>query len=190
LHGGEVHAESPGPGAGATFTIALPGISPHASDQATEPAGLSLSGPDVNPPTLSGISILVVDDHGPTREAVAETLEREGARIAVAASAEQGRTCLDGAAFDLIISDLSMPEEDGYTFIRGVRRSQGAARSARPLRALAMTAQAAPRQLEQALEAGFDQCLVKPVERQRLLSAVADLVCPPARALSGRLATR
>lgn len=174
LHGGDVWAASDGPGRGATFTIALPrrqatpALAP-ASASAEPPVAPVLSGGG-----LAGVRVLVVDDHAPTREALAAILARHGAQITVATGAERGRSALGAAPVDVLISDLAMPDEDGYSFIRSVRMA-GVDGGAADLPALALTAHARDRELQEALDAGFDQCLVKPVAPRELVSVVAAL---------------
>ena len=178
IHGGTITAESAGLGRGASFTIALPRA---VADQ----DGAVEAGGDVTQPVaawaqtgespLAGLQVLVVDDHAPTREALAAALERHGAKVAVADSAAGGRAAVAAAAPDVLISDIAMPDEDGCTFMRRLRIVQAASRQPRPLAALALSAHAAGEDARRALDAGFDRFLAKPVAPDRLVATVAEL---------------
>ena len=178
MHGGTITAESAGLGRGASFTIALPRA---VADQ----DGVVAVGGDASQPVadwaqtgespLAGLQVLVVDDHAPTREALAAVLERQGAKVAVADSAAGGRAAVAAAAPDVLISDIAMPDEDGCTFMRRLRMVQAASGQPRPLAALALSAHAASENARRALDAGFDRFLAKPVAPDRLVSTVAEL---------------
>jgi CheY-like chemotaxis protein len=165
-HGGSVRAESGGAGHGATFTVVLP-LSTASTDAppAREP---------VAPPGLAAARVLVVDDDTDTREFLAYALESFGVKVLVARSATEALAALDGDTCHLVVSDLSMPGEDGIALVRRLRELDGAAGRYRP--AVALTAHARPDDRRRALEAGFDAYVVKPVDTRDLVSVVSRLL--------------
>ncbi len=168
LHGGSVRAESRGEGRGATFTVMLPAFEP------TAPL-LSASEAAAPPPAvrrLDAIRVLLVEDDDDTREAVRLTLESCGASVAAVATAGEARRDMLGSAPDVLISDIRMPEEDGYSLIRSLR----GAGIATP--AIALTAYARREDADDARAAGFQMHLPKPVDSARLIDAVATLAGP------------
>lgn len=174
LHGGTVRAESAGEGAGATFTVTLPIASP-----AQEPAPalpLSASGQNapaatLKPGNVQGVRVLLVDDDPDAREVIREFLIRGGAEVATAASAAEAFIRLDEYRPNILISDIAMPEEDGYSFVRRVRSLPREAGGALP--AIALSAYAREEDRRKSLSAGFQAHLAKPVEPQELLSTLA-----------------
>ena len=118
---------------------------------------------------LDGLRVLVNDDEADARNLVQEILRQHGAEVCVAQSAAQAREQLAAARPDVIVSDIGMPEEDGYAFIRGVR-----ARGSR-VPAIALTAYASQQDAQRAFVAGFQKHVTKPVEPTRLVSLVANL---------------
>lgn len=172
LHGGTVRAESNGEDQGATFVVSLPVAvfterrsRVSMSGATCEPAALT---PSVEN-TLAGLSVLVVDDDADTRELVAEVLGQCGAEVRTAGSASDGWTLLTPWTPDVIVSDVGMPEEDGYRFIERVR----AAGNRVP--AVALTAYARSSDKLRALAAGFQAHLPKPAEPAELIAIVASL---------------
>jgi CheY-like chemotaxis protein len=119
------------------------------------------------------LRVLVVDDDTSTREAIAEVLERAGADVTLAGSAKEARRVVDGRAPELIICDIAMPGEDGYSFIRHLRSCGVSGLGVVP--ALALTAMARAEDREEALAAGFQMHLSKPVDVGRLTAAVLEL---------------
>ena len=167
LHGGTVQAESAGEGLGATFTVRLPLM----SGQSTGIAEIQPLEPALN---LNGIQILVVDDDNDTREFVTFVLEQSGARVVTAASAIAALERLTQSQPHLLLSDIGMPQMDGYMLIRQVRAlppEQGG-----KIPAIALTAFAGQMNQQQALAAGFQMHLSKPVEPDHLISMIASLV--------------
>ncbi|MBD2463204.1 PAS domain-containing protein [Oscillatoria sp. FACHB-1407] len=166
LHGGMVRVESPGEGLGATFTIRLPILTTQ-RDASTDIQ------PSLVSPDLSGMQILVVDDDPDTRKYIAFMLEQAGATVSIAASATEALMKLTQSKPDLLLSDIGMPGMNGYMLIRQVR--------ALPLErggnipAIALTAYAGDCDQQQALEAGFQHHVAKPVEPDQLLKLIADL---------------
>jgi two-component system CheB/CheR fusion protein len=169
-HEGTIRAESPGPGRGATFTVILPSA-PLGTEVATPEPGQAVR--RVGSAALSGIRVLVVEDHDDTREFVAAVLAEYGAEVTTATSARTALAAFERAKPQVLVSDIAMPGEHGYSLIQAVR--------ARPLdeggrvAALALTAYVRPEDRQQALAAGYDQHLVKPIDPLDLASAVARL---------------
>jgi CheY-like chemotaxis protein len=122
---------------------------------------------------LSGVRVLVVDDDADARELSAYVLRAHGADVVEAANARLAWELLLQREFDVLVSDIGMPHEDGYAFIRAVR--DGAWR----LPAVALTAYSFPSDERRALESGYQRHLPKPVDPERLTTVVAGLVGPP-----------
>jgi PAS domain S-box-containing protein len=185
-HGGSVHAYSAGTGAGATFTVDLPPLPGEASAKtgsgvlkSTEHAGDARPADsdgddegDIAPP-LVGLRVLVVDDDEDALEMLSAFLVRSGAEVSKAVSAADALKELSGREFDVIISDIAMPVVDGYELMRRVRAA-GDERGGRTP-AIALTAYASDGDRAQALRAGFQRHLAKPVEPRELLEVIADL---------------
>jgi signal transduction histidine kinase/ActR/RegA family two-component response regulator len=170
LHGGSVLAESPGEGLGATFTVRLP--LRVADAEATQDEAQ----PDCSA-NLSGLRVLVVDDEADIRELVAFILEQSGAEVTVTASAEEALIALNQSVPDVLLSDIGMPEVDGYMLMRQVRALSPERGGKLP--AIAFTAYAGEYNQQQALAAGFQLHISKPVEPEKLVSAIASLVVHP-----------
>ncbi|MDX2232347.1 MAG: PAS domain S-box protein [Leptolyngbyaceae cyanobacterium bins.349] len=167
LHGGTVQVESPGEGQGATFTVRLPLLATTLKTNQDERL-------PQQPSDLQGIKILVVDDQADAREFVAFLLEQQGAQVMMATSAHEALSVLSQAKPDVLVSDIGMPDMDGYMLIQQVRAltpEQG-----RHIPAIALTAYARDPDQQQALNAGFQQHLSKPVEPQALVRTVIALV--------------
>ena len=124
--------------------------------------------------TLSGTSVLVVDDDPDTREILRVMLEDAGATVATTASADETRAILGRLQPDLLIADIGMPDEDGYSLIRSVRALESDV--TRRVPAIALTAHAHSADVNRALASGFQVHLAKPVESTQLVSTVAMLV--------------
>ena len=158
LHGGSVSAHSAGAGAGATFTVRLPMMR---SLTAAQVDGVEREPPE-RQQTLEGLSILVVDDELEARTVVAEMLRLEGASVTVTDSAPAALRQLQAqdAHFDIIVTDIGMPLEDGYSLVRKLRSSQGGRR----MLAIAVTGYVSRSDVAAALDAGFDLHVPKPVD--------------------------
>ncbi len=174
-HGGTVSVSSEGEDQGATFTVRLPlavarrrDISrPHTLREEAMRAGL------LHPPELNGLRILVVDDEADTRELLRTLLGSCHAQVRTAASSTEALRVLQEEALDLIISDIGMPGEDGYTFIRKVRALSSGRASRLP--AVALTAYAGGENRTRVLLAGFQSHVPKPVEPIELLAVLVSL---------------
>jgi chemotaxis methyl-accepting protein methylase/signal transduction histidine kinase/chemotaxis response regulator CheB len=172
LHHGTVSAASPGRDQGSTFSVTLPLMKTRGPAAARAPT----SSPDVTDTdvsSLKGLRILVVDDDPGTREAIVELLGRTHAEVSVAASSVEALRSIAAVAPDLLICDIAMPGEDGYTFIRKVRGLGGTDLAVVP--ALALTAMAREEDRAEALAAGFQLHLTKPVDSNRLTAALVEL---------------
>ena len=176
MHGGDVRADSAGPGKGATFTIHLPlaGATPCASAPAiTAPPAANDSGvPPFTRVDLGGRTALVVDDHGDALELVAQILTECGAEVVTASSGQDALQWLAQARADVLVSDIAMPGMDGYELLGRVR----ALRNGHDLPAIAMTAFARPEDRARALAAGFDAHVTKPVEPSAFAALVAGIM--------------
>jgi signal transduction histidine kinase/ActR/RegA family two-component response regulator len=159
LHGGSVSAVSAGVGRGARFVARFPARQPWRAPE-VQAAGDPESGS--GRASLDGLCILVVDDEPDARTIVAETLKLEGAHVTVTDSAMSAFEKLQeaGAHFDIIVTDIGMPEVDGYSLLRRLRASQ----SGRQMLAIAVTGYASSRDVEAAMDAGFDLHVPKPVD--------------------------
>jgi PAS domain S-box-containing protein len=170
LHGGRVAADSPGEGLGSTFTIDLP-----LAAAADRPA-VSVDGDGSAPPApdaLAGVRVLIVEDDADSRDLFAAVLAQHGGVPAVAATAREGLAMARRLRPDVLVCDIAMPGDDGFSVIREVR-SWPAAEGGR-LPAVALTAYARPEDRDRTLAAGFDLHLAKPVEPSDFVRAVGHL---------------
>jgi PAS domain S-box-containing protein len=170
LHHGRVDAESAGVDQGATFTVRLPLPAQTAS---TRERQSSTEGVRDTFPELAGVRVLVVDDESDARELVQAVLARCGAEVTTAASAAEAFVSLQQASHDVLLSDISMPDEDGYQLIRRVRAMHDAPRARIP--AAALTAYARLEDRDAALAAGYQMHVAKPVEPAVLARVVQTL---------------
>ncbi len=170
LHGGTVAVASDGKNSGATFTVRLPAIE---AVREAIPQREHVSGAEVSRESLSGISVLVVEDDSDARSLLRFTLEQSGARVVDVESAAAAMTELERAIPDVILCDISMPQEDGYSLMRRIRARKPQAGGSVPT--AAVTAYARPEDVRQALAAGFDLHLAKPLEPRDLIAAVVRL---------------
>jgi PAS domain S-box-containing protein len=172
-HGGTVRAESRGLGQGATFIVHLPVhatfISPPASPRPTRVTSEEVAQGDAS---LNGIAILVVDDDDDARDLVATALRAKGALVTTAFSATRALELLAHSTPAVLISDIAMPEIDGYELIRRVRSLKPAS----DLPAIALTAYAREEDRRRALDAGFHTHVAKPVEPSELIRVVANVI--------------
>jgi signal transduction histidine kinase/ActR/RegA family two-component response regulator len=184
-HGGEVHAHSDGTGKGSVFTVKLPLMV--TIQHTTDPDRRHPIASDGPPPgalaRLDGITVLVVDDEPDTNEMLQSLLASCGAEVRVAASTRQALDILDRWRPALIVSDIGMPEQDGYALIRQVRERTRARGGEIP--AIALTAYARVEDRVQILTAGFQMHVAKPIDPSELI-AVAASVARSARKSSER----
>jgi PAS domain S-box-containing protein len=177
LHGGSVRAESPGKGQGSTFTVLLPVAPVYQSSGAegrVHPAARDTLPSYECPDRLDGLKVLVVDDEPDTRELLKVGLGQCGAEVTAAGSAAEALEAIVAAVPDLLISDIGMPGEDGYELIRRVRELP--AESGGKVPAIALTAYARVEDRMQALRAGYQMHVPKPVELAELVAVAASLI--------------
>jgi signal transduction histidine kinase len=173
MHGGTVEAGSEGLGRGATFIVKLPLPAVRLGDDVVEEATAQFPAAAIAEPVLEGARILVLDDERDAREAIAAVLERGGAAVEAFPSVSTAIAAIEMAPPEVIVSDIAMPEEDGYDFIRRLRSLP---KDASKVPVLALTAYAGADNRSRVVAAGFETCLTKPIEATVLLAAVADLV--------------
>ncbi|MEG5066430.1 ATP-binding protein [Microcoleus sp. B3-A4] len=170
LHGGKIWVESRGEGQGATFTVELPLL--HTANPVEEVAGRAEARSDEI--ELANLRVLVVDDEPDSREFVAFVAEQAGAKVTAVGSASEALQLLSTTPFDILLCDIGMPEMDGYMLVRQVRAlppQQGG-----QIPAIALTAYAGDFNEKQALAAGFQRHLAKPVEPNELVEAIVTLL--------------
>ncbi|MBE9106219.1 response regulator, partial [Nostoc cf. edaphicum LEGE 07299] len=167
LHGGTVKAESLGEEQGATFTVMLPLIEVDLNSHQIASQADDL-------PDFKGLKVLLVDDERDTRELIAFILEQSGAVVIQAASAMEALRIMPQFQPNLLLSDIGMPEIDGYMLIRQIRAMSSELGGKIP--AIALTAYAGEVDYQQAIAAGFGQHITKPVEPAKLLRAIANLI--------------
>ncbi|MEJ6487193.1 PAS domain S-box protein [Nostoc punctiforme UO1] len=167
LHGGTVKAESLGEEQGATFTVMLPTIKIHPDSHQ-----IRIQPDDL--PNLNGVKVLLVDDERDTRELIAFILEQSGAVVNQTASAVEALQTMPQFQPNLLLSDIGMPEIDGYMLMRQIRAMSPEQGGTIP--AIALTAYAGEADYQQAIAAGFGQHITKPVEPAKLVRAIANLI--------------
>jgi PAS domain S-box-containing protein len=174
MHGGAVHADSAGPGQGATFTLRLPLTKPRPVEQRSVFSPVSLAVPVEHAPPLQlgGVNVLMVDDERDARDMVAALLTTAGATVTTAASVADALEKLWAGKYSVLISDIAMPDEDGYLFIRQAR-AMGIHTPA-----IALTAYSLEEDRRKALAAGYQAYLTKPVEPPYLIAVLAALASP------------
>lgn len=178
-HGGTVRAESAGEGQGARFTIELPAAAPTVASSARSARAMMIKTPTPNTGEftlrdLGGVNVLVVDDDRDARELIFRILSDCQATVRIAGSAREAVEAMRASPPDLLISDLGMPEVDGFELLAWVRqlgRDHGG-----EVPAVALTAFARSEDRLRALEAGFSAHISKPVEPSELIAVVASLV--------------
>jgi PAS domain S-box-containing protein len=190
LHGGSVGVKSDGPGLGSTFIVSLPITVVHGDP---EPAAerrhprlppMRMTNVDVE---IEGVRVLVVDDEMDARALLKRILEESRAIVTAAESAEEAIELLQAGKFDVLVSDIGMPGEDGYSLIKRVR-SLGAAGGG-DIPAIALTAYARSEDRIKAVTAGFQMHIAKPVETIELITMIAgvrglSIISPPRNASS------
>ncbi len=172
LHGGTVNAESPGEGRGATFSATFPLLAVSTEAQSVEATGVD--GRAVNGRSeLEGLRVLVVDDEPDTRQVISAVIAKSGAEVKTCASVPEALETLKLWKPDILMSDIGMPDEDGYSLIQKVRSLSAASGGLIP--AAALTAYARDEDRERALAAGFQMHVAKPIGARELIDTVAGL---------------
>ncbi|GAA6619063.1 ATP-binding protein [Scytonema sp. NUACC26] len=169
LHGGTVRAESPGEGLGATFTVSLPVL--NEDNSIKDEDNSSLLAHEALP--LSGMQVLVVDDEADSRELVTFILEQRGAIVTAVASALEALQIMAKTQPNVLVSDIGMPDMDGYMLVQQIRAMQSEQNS--QLKAIALTAYAGEIDRQKALAVGFQDRVAKPVDPDRLVEAIISL---------------
>lgn len=176
LHGGSVHATSPGLGKGATFTLRLPIAAVAAemeNEPVMEPRTTAEPAGHQEIPSLAGISVLAIDDDDDSRDVIQRVLRSAGATVLTAGSAAEALILLNDSHPNVILCDIGMPGMDGYQFIREVRKRS--AEEGGKLPAIALTAFARSQDRRQAFTAGFQAHIAKPAEPGELIALIASL---------------
>jgi signal transduction histidine kinase len=172
LHGGTAEVESTGEGEGATFSVRLPLRAELAEDDPLDRTGVT-PGLFSTPDLLTGVRVVVVEDEADTRELLSLSLQQCGAEVAAFGSVPEALASFDLAVPDVLLSDIGVPGEDGYSLIRKVRALPPALGGNVP--AAALTAYARAEDRLRALEAGYQTHLAKPVDPSELIATVARL---------------
>jgi signal transduction histidine kinase/ActR/RegA family two-component response regulator len=173
-HNGTIRAESDGPGRGAMFTVCVPIVGPAAPDERRTAVQRSLA--DQRLQRLDHLDILVVEDNADVRELMATILEDVGAHVMTSSSVTEALNTLETRPPDVLISDIGLPDEDGFALIREVRHRESEHGGFLP--ALALTGFTRAEDRVRALAAGFQGFLAKPVEPAELTAAIAALARP------------
>lgn len=173
VHGGTVTAASPGLGQGSTFTVSLPLAAPRQGEITARHAEAP-AGPTPLTERLRGRRILVVEDDADTRGLIERIFTGARAHVVGAGSTAEALGVLSHQTFDLLVTDIGMPQEDGYDLLRKIRSLPPSRGGAIP--AVALTAYARPEDRQRCLEAGFQAHLAKPIQQWDLLSICGGLV--------------
>jgi PAS domain S-box-containing protein len=174
LHGGQITVHSEGEGRGAVFTVTLPlgAVSITAASSIDNAKGKVAPSP-TKPRDLSGVHVLVVDDHGDARDLIREVLETCGANVDTAGGVDEAMLAFVHRVPNVLISDIGMPGQDGYDLIRKVRELPAERGGGVP--AAALSAYARTEDRRRALNAGYSMHLAKPIEPAELIDVVASL---------------
>ena len=183
LHGGTIHVDSEGENQGASFTVNLPleesrGTSEARLRRAVSPDTLNGNDPctAIAPLPLTNFQVLVVDDDTDTLDFLSIVLEQYGAKVTAVASVKEALEALKQMQPDVLISDIGMPQEDGYGLISKVRALEAQGLN---IPAIAMTAYTSAEERMRAISAGFQAYLAKPVQPVELIAVVANLISIP-----------
>jgi signal transduction histidine kinase/ActR/RegA family two-component response regulator len=172
LHGGSAEAQSAGLGRGATFTVRLPATPQADVTPETRTDVLRASGDFARPSGLEGLRVLVIEDEPDARDLLATILETCGVHVRTARTAADALRQLEEVSPDVIISDIGLPGDDGYSLIESIRKLES---EGKHVPALALTAYARTEDRNRALAAGFTAYATKPIEPSALLAQVAEL---------------
>ena len=167
LHGGTIRAESAGEQKGSIFTVVLP-----ATD--VRPLEGTPAGSDADTASIAGVRVLAVDDQEDARVLLRAVLESAGAEVELASSAAEARRVMAARRPDVLVADIAMPAEDGYSLVRAVRQEESL-RGLPHLPAIALTAHARDDDRLRVVAAGFDRHLTKPLDAAALLNRIAEL---------------
>ena len=173
LHGGSIQAKSDGDNFGATFIVRLPLAPVRVGESREHPTAMRLSRFDWEQIPLNGVTVLVVDDETDARELIKQVLVQCGAAVVTAASSDEGLQVLQALRPHVLVSDIGMPDKDGYQFMRDLRRIGAAQGGDTP--AIALTAFARSEDRTRAMVAGYQIHISKPIEPQELIATVASL---------------
>jgi PAS domain S-box-containing protein len=173
LHGGIIKAENRADGSGAIFTVKLRLPSGELRPEALASALAAFKDSEPEPPSLENLRILVVDDERDTLDLVIMDLTQHGASVTGVTSAAEALSTIEHSQFDLLISDIAMPDTDGYALIRQVRKRESG--QGKRLPAIALTAYARVQDRMRAIMAGYNTHVTKPVEANELVTVVASL---------------
>lgn len=176
LHKGTISAQSPGTGEGATFIVRLPLLQDNRSSRASREATGEISSPVVSTP-LNGLRVLIVDDQADTRNFLNFMFEEYGAVATAVASVNEALAVLEQAKPDILISDIGMSEQNGYTLIRKLRSLEPEKGGRIP--AIALTAYTQEEDRLEALSAGFQEYLSKPIDPTKLIAVVVNILRLP-----------
>jgi CheY-like chemotaxis protein len=166
LHGGAIQATSPGAGQGTTFTVQLPlsrNLPLQSHQEATSPEAAI---------DLRRVQILIVDDEPDARDFAVFVLQRHGAQVTSAASAQEALSLFEQIKPDILVTDLGMPETDGYSLLKQIRQLN----PNQPTPAIALTAYASEEDRQRSIEAGFTVHIAKPVDPEDLLQAIQHIL--------------
>ncbi len=166
LHSGTITAGSQGRDQGATFTVTLP-LAPRGMDLNQPGEGISPAGDVYAADSAGATRVLLVEDHEPTRTALSRLLTRRGYKVKTAGSFAEARAVADARHFQLLISDIGLPDGNGFELMRELRAGN------KDIRGIALTGYGTDQDVERSLEAGFDIHLTKPVRVQSLETALA-----------------
>ena len=169
LHGGTVRADSPGLGRGATFTVRIPVLPEEVERRVTQDEAMGAAGP----PRLDGLSVLLVEDDADGRQVLTLILELAGAKVHAVGSVRGALAALADLRPDVLVSDVGMPDEDGYALIRHLRAGEPGRGGGTP--AIALTGYGTSDDSGRLLAAGFQLYLLKPVDPSQIVAAVASL---------------
>jgi CheY-like chemotaxis protein len=176
LHGGTVHAASPGEGRGATFTVRLPIVRTDADVERTSGArerryAESAGSPKPRAQRLDDLRIVVVDDDADGRTLTALVLAQAGASVKAVASAREALHALEVQPAEALVTDIGLPDEDGYALLRAIRQREADGGGFLP--AIALTGYARDEDRRRVLAAGFQGHVAKPVEPAELIATIA-----------------
>jgi CheY-like chemotaxis protein len=173
-HGGTIQARSGGKGTGATFEVLLPSVVMQSIEGITRDRSIEARPVDpFDPSLLRNVRVLVVDDEQDARVLLETTLQQYGAQVTTAAGVEEALAAIDRQPPDVVLSDIGMPHEDGYSLIRRLRARPAAAGGSVP--AVAVTAYATPGDRSATEAAGYQAHIAKPFEPSDIAQLVARL---------------